>query len=106
MANALDGPVVQVHVGHLERRRARHAVYIANYCESMVLSGDQHLPGTSISDRVIAPTVTVGQLGRGAPECEAYELMSQADPEGREPRAGQLADRLQGVTHRGRVSRA
>ena len=45
MANAFDGAVVQVEVGHLERGRAGHAACVSNYRESMVLGGDEHLTG-------------------------------------------------------------
>ena len=66
MANALDGPIVQIYVRHLEGRCSRHAFPIANHREPMVLSCDQHLSAAEISHRVIAAPMAIRQLGGGA----------------------------------------
>ena len=82
MANTLDCTVVQIQVGHLKRRRSRHAAFISNYREAMVLSGDQHLIGPNVAHRMIPATVAVRQLRSRATVRQTHELVPQADPEG------------------------
>ena len=54
---------------------------IANHRESMVLRGDKHLAGAEIMYRMVSTPVAVGQLRGFAPEGEAHQLVSEADPE-------------------------
>ena len=65
----------------------------------MVLGGDEDLPGAQVAHRMISAPVPIGQLGGFSPEREADQLMSQADTEGRQALAGELADVRDGVLH-------
>ena len=84
MANALDGAIVQIYVRHLEGRCSRDPFAVANYREAMVLSCDQHMAAAKVPHRVIAASMTIGQLGGGAPVCQTDQLMAEADSESRE----------------------
>src|SRR6185437_1028625 len=106
VAHALDGAVIQVEVRNLEPGRARDAVRVANYREAMVLSGDEYLVAAQIAHRMVATPVAVRQLGRRAAEGQTDELMSEADAEGGEPAAGQIAHAGQRILHRGGIARA
>ena len=59
MTNSLYGSVVEIEVGDLERVRSRNPRRIANHSEAMVLSSDQDLIASQISDRVIPPPVAI-----------------------------------------------
>src|SRR5215208_3042448 len=105
MANALDGSIIEIHVRNLERGRTRDAAGLANYREAMVLSCDQDLPTAEVAHRMIAPAVTVRQLGGRTAIRQAHQLMAQADSEGGKPRIGQLANILQSVADGRRITR-
>src|SRR4249920_2470201 len=95
-----------MEVRDLEARGARHPVAISNYREPMVLSRDEHLPAAQIAHRVISAAVPVGKLGRRAAEGEPDELMPQADAEGGQALAREIAHVGQGVLYRRRIARA
>src|SRR5688572_31124398 len=105
VAETLDRPVVQVPVGHLEIGGPGdpYPLLIPLYSESVVLGGDQDLPGPEVLHRVVTPPVAIQELGGPAPEGDPQELVAEADPEGRDPRLGQLPDVLLGVGDGGRV---
>jgi hypothetical protein len=105
MANALDRSIVQVEVGHLKRRSARDPGPVTNYRKAMVLRSDENLVRAEIPHRVVAPSVSVRELGRGAAVGEADQLMAQADAEGRKTSIRELADGIQRVSHRGGITR-
>ena len=106
MANPLDGPIVQIEVRHLQRRRSGNAVGVANHSETMVLGGDEHLIGSDVAYRVVPASVTVRQLGRGAAISQPHELMAEADAEGGKAGTGELADRVQRLADRGGIAGA
>jgi hypothetical protein len=105
MANSLDRSIVQVEVGHLERRRTRDAVRIANHRETMVLSGDEHLIVSEVADRVVSTSVAVRQFGGGTAVGQAYELVAEADTERGQTTPRQIANGLQCVVDSGRIPR-
>jgi hypothetical protein len=106
MANPLDGPVVQIEVRHLERRRSGNAVCIANHSETMVLGGDEHLIGSDVAYRVVSASMTVGQLSRDAAVGTPHQLVAETDAEGRETGPGELANRVERVADRSGIARA
>jgi hypothetical protein len=106
MANPLDGAVVQIEVRHLECGRSRNAFCIANHSETMVLSGDEHLIGSDVADRVVPASMAVGQLGCGAAVSEPHELMPETDAEGGKAGPRELANRVERVADRGGIAGA
>ena len=82
--DAFDGPVVEVKVGDLKRLRTGDAFRIAAHGESVVLGRYKYLSRIEIPHRVVPPAVTIRQLHRLAAECQAEQLMAEADPENRQ----------------------
>jgi hypothetical protein len=106
MANSLDRSIVQIQVCHLQRRRAGHAVRIANHSETMVLGGDEHLIVAEVTYGMIPASMTVGQFGRTAAVGETHELVPQADAERRQATPGELANGVERVADCGRIAGA
>ena len=75
----LDRPVVQIQVGHRQFRGPGNAGFRALDRKSVVLGGDQHLPGRQLLDGVIAAPVAVRELGGRATEGESDQLVGIAD---------------------------
>jgi hypothetical protein len=106
VANSLDGSIVQVEVGDLERWRARNPSPISNHRETMVLGGDQDLIAAEITHRVIAPSVTVGEFCGRAAVGQPNQLMAEADAERGQAGVRELADGLQGIPYRSGIAGA
>jgi hypothetical protein len=105
VADPLDGSIVQVQMSDLRCGGARHPISVSNHCESMVLRRDQHLVCPEIPHRMITAAMAVRQLGGGATVGQADQLMTETNPEGREPGIGELPDTLQRVAHGSGIAR-
>ena len=75
----LDRPVEQRYVGHSKIRWKRIGVDR----ESVVLTGDQHLAGVHVLDRMVRPVMAELHLQRASARCQAHDLMPETDAEGR-----------------------
>ena len=106
VAHALDGAIVQVQMGDLERLGTRDRPGVSNHREAMILRGDQDLAGAQITHRVIAPPVAVRELRGRAAEGEADELMTQTDSEGGQAPAREISDGFDRVRYRGGIARS
>src|SRR6266446_1572837 len=93
VAHPLHRAVIEVQVGHLERRRARDAVPLPPQGEAMVLRRDKYLSGRNIAHGMVAPAVAIGELDRLSPQRQPEELMAEADPEYRDLPIREVADR-------------
>src|SRR5262245_60109515 len=71
---------------------------------AMMLRRDFHLPGTHLLYRMVRATVTELQLERLAADCEAEDLMPQADAEHRPVGIDELTDVVDGIRERRRVA--
>ena len=101
----LDRPVVQVHVGHLELRRAWDPGLRSPLDrESVILRRDQDAAGRELLHRVISAAVAVRHLDRVRAEGEAQDLMAEADPEDRHACVRDLAHRCRARSHRRRIA--
>src|SRR5215203_2794216 len=97
-AEALDGAVVEVHVGQLGlaevglEARAR----LAADREAVVLRGDRDALRAQVLDRVVGAAVAEGELERLEADGAGEQLVAEADAEHRLA-ADQLADRVDDV---------
>ena len=81
VAQALDGPVVEVDLADVEAGRGRQRV--ADDLDLVVLGGDLDEPEVDVLDRVVRPVVPEPQparLGTGGP---AHDLVAEADAQQR-----------------------
>src|SRR6266567_3321693 len=79
MAEAFDGPVVQVYVSDLEVAGTLNGALVALHCKPMVLGRYQNFTGVDLFDRVISAAMAIGHFGCGTAEGESQQLMPQAD---------------------------
>lgn len=103
MTDPLNGAVVQVEMGNLERWRSGNTGPIPNHREAMVLGCNQNLIGPEVSHRMISPSVAIRQLGGGRSVGKPHELVAEADAECRQPGARELTDGCKRVADSGRV---
>src|SRR5712664_1358181 len=89
---ALQAAVEERNVGGLEVRRERVRVD----CEAVVLAGDDHRPGLQILHRVVGAVMAELHLDRLRAGGEPHELVTEADPESRNPGVDDLADCVDG----------
>ena len=69
--NAFHRSVVEIEVGHFQFGRSGNAGSGAFHRKTMILGGNQDLPGFQLAYRVVPSPVTIGQLHRLAAETEA-----------------------------------
>src|SRR5258705_11108171 len=74
-----DGPVVEVKVGDLKRLRARNATRLSPHCESMILRCDKYLSCRNIPHWMVAAAMSLRELHRLAPHCQAKQPMAETD---------------------------
>ena len=77
------------HVRDTRRRRQRRRID----GESVVLAGDQHVPGVAVEDRMVRAVVAELHLQRARTAGETQQLMAEADAEGRDLPIDECADR-------------
>src|SRR6188768_905707 len=102
----LYGAVIQVPVGDLQIGGSGDLdplVFPLNG-KTMILARDEDLAGPEVLHRVIPTPVTIEEFGGPATEGEPQQLVSEADPEGRDPRLRQLADVLARVGDSRRIA--
>src|SRR5687768_13678526 len=97
------GAVVQIHVRYLERWGARYPFLVALHGEPMVLRRDQDASGGKLLDRMIPTAVAVRHLHGRAAECQAQQLMAEANPKHRYAGGRDFPDRARCVLDRGGV---
>src|SRR5713101_9407986 len=103
VTDSFYGAIIEVKVCNLKCLRTWDTAGIAPDSESMVLGRDKHLPCRKITNRVVSSPMTVGELHRVASERESQQLMAEADAEDRQCPIGQVADRVDRISHRRRV---
>src|SRR5687767_8302357 len=103
---AFHGSVVEIEVSDLEIGCAGDSFGAPLHRKTVVLRGDQHPSSGQFLDRMISATMAVGKLYGAASEGQAEELIPEADAESGESRTCQLANVLDGITERGRITRA
>src|SRR5438105_11808134 len=106
MLHPFDGAVVEVKVGDLKRFGTWHAGGVTAHREAVVLRRDKYLSCREIPHRMVAAPMAVGELHRVTPERQTEQLVTEADPENRARAVGQVAQRGNGVVHRGRAAPA
>jgi len=89
MADPFDRSIVQIEMGYLERGCARHPCRVSNHREAMILGGNEHLLCADVAYRMVAASVPVGQLGRGAAVRKTDQLMPEADSKSGKAAAGE-----------------
>src|SRR2546421_926462 len=90
--NAFYGAVIEVTVRHDQLRGPGYGLRFTLNRETVVLTGDQDLPGLQILHRMVSAPMAVGHLHRPRPEAEAQDLVAEADAEDRSFRGGDFAD--------------
>ena len=87
------------------QERLGNTVRVANHSEAMVLGGDEHLPRAEVAHGVVPAAMAISHLRGLPPERQTDQLVPEADAEGRQAAAGELAHAADGVAHRGGIPR-
>src|SRR5207249_2886798 len=97
VAEALYGPVVEVHVGQLELRALEEG---GIHREAVVLRGDLDVARLQVLHGIVRAAVAEPELEGLTPAGQAQDLVAEADAEERDPRIHDPARGLHGVPAR------
>ena len=70
MPQALDGPVVEVDVGHLEVARTLHVMLVALDGKAVILGRNQNPSRLDVLDRMISAAMAIRHFGCRSAEAE------------------------------------